>query len=808
MNKQKKIGILLSVFGSLEVVINSLLATSSFGFRQDLVSGLGLSFPTFWVVCSLLPVAGLLVASGKVWTKEKSELCSLAVAQEPVMPEHLISRGKELKVLQKRLKRKNIVLIGGEKSSGKSLLAAEYYDKMKGYYKERYWIGAQKSIEESFLRFGEEQILVGNEQKLPEKKRLERIFDKFAKLENSLLVVDNLNDARQMKICLSWLERCNNLQVLITTRLPEFPNVEYFQLESPKLRACLKLFKKHCSKCKPKKMLKEVVENLGNNVFLVQLLAKNLQHNRKRDSEYTLSNMVEDLHNGLLTLGKSKKVATKNNAGSDKLQVRQLEELVMAVYDGMDLAEQEKTLLSVFVVLPSENIAWQFLERSYGDEGVEKHLMSLTKKGLLNWDEKRKIVSVCSLVAEAVAHLHRDRTFDDCKPMLEQISQQLFGKEILSAKKARYSQLLLRYTSSVMKELDGQGKEIAVLHGALGNYYKNVGDLSSSLPSYGKACLIFEDLCKGSTSNQDLKYNLAVSYYKLGAIHKELENAVKALKCFELNTKLNKELYDAYPQNSSVQSNLAYSFDLLGLMHKELDNMQKAQVCYGNCLKLVEELCRTLPQESSFKKRLIKSYENLGDIHKTRKNFNQALECFEKGTRQALKVCEEFAKDVSAKKDLVQLFSKLGLLQMSLNRVDLAVRCFSRENALYRQMHKKNPKELFWKQGLAVSYEKLGTMQSKLGELDKAQKSFEQEVSLFTQLCKSFPQDANLENGLAVSYAKFATFYRAKRKDTRQARHYFGKAKSLWGNLVGQFPQNQLFSKFLSNVERDLHRLR
>ena len=172
--------------------------------------------------------------------------------------------------------------------------------------------------------------------------------------------------------------------------------------------------------------------------------------------------------------------------------------------------------------------------------------------------------------------------------------------------------------------------------------------------------------------------------------------------------------------------------------------------------------------------------------------------------RHALRIYKDFRKDVEAKKSLLQLYSKLGLTQLAMGRVSFAQKCFGRENAFLKEMVKTFPKELQWKKGLAVSWEKMGSMHSKLGEVNKALKCFQQEAELFNKLCKSFPQDTSLENGLAVAYAKLGIFYRDKHKDAPQARNYFGKAKSLWGNLAGKFPQNQMFAKFSDRVKKDL----
>ncbi len=810
MNREKKrIGFAWGIFASLELAIGFVLANFSGIIRQDLLAGLGLPYSSFWGICSLLPVAGLLLAYKKLpsWTETDKYLPIFA--EEPVIPEYLLSRNKEIKNLQKRLKKEKIIIVGGNKGTGKSLFAAEYYTRYKGYYNSSFWLANNKSIEDSFLKFGAEHFLSEREQNLPQKKRLDLIFAKLSSSkDNSLLVVDNVNEPKEMKSCLLRLGECENLHILITTRISQWDNEKYLWISEPKSKKTRKLFKKYSPHSVSEKLLKEVIENLGNNVFSVKLLAQNFNTKKELEPDYTLQQMVDAVQKSLLTLSKSKKISFTYKSSDGNLQVKSPEDMVMAMYEVMELSEQEKQMLSALVVLPKENILWDFFEKIYPDLDVEKAIRGLADKGWINLGERRKVLSICKVVEDAIRFLQKDRLFQDCKPMIEQITFQLSQKEILATQKSGYCQLLLRYTFFIMDVLGEKGKEIAVLNGALGNYHKNEGDMVSSLSSYGKACLIFEDLCQEKTKDNELKYNLAVSYYKLGTIHKELEDIDKALRCFERNTKLIKNLHDAYPRNISMKSGLASSFDVLGLVHRELENSDKAKACYRQCLALTQNLCQASPEDISFKKRLVKSYENLGEIYKAKQILDKALDCFEEGTRQALQVCKELAKDVDAKKDLVQLFSKLGLTQMTLGRFDLALKCFTRENSLYQQMFKHFSKELFWKQGLAVSYEKMGSMQSRLGELDEAQKSFGKEIALFGELCKSFPRDTNLENGLAVSYAKLATFYRAKRKDARQARHYFGKAKSLWGNLAGQFPQNKMFAKFLGNVEKDLQRLR
>ena len=684
----------------------------------------------------------------------------------------------------------------------------EFY-RFKYKYKKSFWVVNHKSLEASFLKFGDERFMVGREKKLPPKDRLANIFAELAKLKSpSLLVVDNVNDSGELKKCLYWLKRCYNLHILITTRIPKFSDAEHLWLEEPKLRQSLRFFKMCNTGGKAKrKVLKELLGNVNKNPLMVRILAQAFGGKRVNVPYFSLQTMADELHDILLDLGRDRKILTRYNAGSEKLQLEHPEDLVMSVYQWLDLPEEEKSLLSALCVLPSENIAWEFLKKSYPDLDVFKILQSLAAKGFLQLETKRKLLSVCPLVENTIRFLQKDRFFEDSKPMIEQVMNQLSDQSLLDAKMARYRELLLRYTYFIIGELNSKGKELAVLNGALGNYHKNTGNLRASLPAYGKSCLIFEDLYKDDAENPDLRYNLAVSYYKLGSTHRKLQSDRKALKCFERNTKLTKELHDDYPKNSSLKDGLASSLERLAEVHRDLKNVDKALACYKNCVKLTKVLCQSSPDEVSHKKRLVKSYENLGDIHKARRKFANALDCFENGVRQAMKIYQDFSKDVEVKKNLVQLYSKLGSTQLAMGRVNLAHKCFGRENSFLREMVRSFPKELQWKKLLAHSWEKLGSMHSKLGQSEKALKCFQQEIALFGKLCKSFPKDTSLENGLAVAYAKLATFYRDKQRNLPQARNYFGKAKSLWGNLAGQFPQNKMFATFLGRVKKDLQKV-
>ena len=100
---------------------------------------------------------------------------------------------------------------------------------------------------------------------------------------------------------------------------------------------------------------------------MIELLAKNLNNfNTRLRKRYRLTNLLEDLQNkGMLDLTRSGEVRTDYQSNGVSRRIASPEEIIAAMYDLGELDDEEAAMLSVFAVLPAENIAFKTFKVLY-----------------------------------------------------------------------------------------------------------------------------------------------------------------------------------------------------------------------------------------------------------------------------------------------------------------------------------------------------------------------------------------------------------------------------------------------------------
>jgi len=585
------------------------------------------------------------------------------LVQPPVCPDVFIGRDKDLEDLRKEILNGDrlLLLVNGHGGIGKSTLAARYYHTYKNEYEHLAWLLSEKSIAKALLRLKDIFGFTTEQNKLTIEEQLEIVITNLANLEKpSLLVIDNANDLNDLQQNYLALKRCSNLHLILTTRITEFDGIPCFKVEGLSETFAIELFKKYYPNHNEEEneLLKEIIKNIDNNTLIIELLAKNLRELNKLEFQYTLRQLTEDLHQSLLKLSKSRKISTSYQAHSHKLRVEKPEDIVEAMYDFTELDDTEKQMISVFTVLPNEPISFDFLKQSFSDLDLAPQLNSISQKGWVDFFEEEKLFKVNQVIQDVAIEKQRDRLFNDCKPMIEEMVNYLSGEEILHRDQFLFTKLLINYAGSIVNKIPGENETLAILCQSLGVYHSYTGDVTLSLIMYKKMYTIFQKMHESDVNNKDFKNGLAISYSKLGETHTALGNLDKALTYFEDRSKLGKELYEAYPQNVSFKNGLAISYSKLGSTHTALGNLDKALTYFENETVLFEELYEAYPQNVSFKNGLAISYARLGVFHRDNlKDTNEAR--------------ISFIKAQSLWKELVQQFPKIKKFGMYYKQITI-----------------------------------------------------------------------------------------------------------------------------------------
>jgi tetratricopeptide (TPR) repeat protein len=748
------------------------------------------------------------------------------------------------------------MLVNGQGGIGKTTFAAKYWLEYQDEYTYLGVLYVGDGIAGALLQTEFTNNLgINFPEKITDEEKLRIVFDFLVtKLDKPcLLILDNANDAEDLGKYIVALSKCSNFHILLTSRLANFENTYPYALGALDKVAALKVFRENYKyyESTDETLFYEIFEAVGGNTLVMELLAKNLNNFNEPEIVYSLQNLYDNLQNSLLNLSKSKEVHTAYQAQGMGLRYEKTEVIILAMYDLSKLTENEIALLSVFAVLPPENIAFATLKTLIDSEILNDSLGSLKQKGWIEFDKTTKSYKVSPVVQEITRYKNKERLFGDCKGMIDFLVDGLHWNNSIDYDKNNYKLTILysHYAENIASIFLNNTYKIALLFERIAVFYKNIGNINRELENLNKAYQIYKNRLNQNPENLVYKYNLAVLYSKLGDTHKFLDkldvslsffenfnnlmqelykidsnnlnfkngvavsysklgsnyrllgNLEKALTFYEKFNQFSKELYET-SSTKEFKNGLALSYQFLGITYLRLGDLDKALLYFEQFNQFEEELCNDYPNNNEFKNLLAISYEKLGEIYSIWGNLDKALYFFEKRNNLGKKLYEHLPAKVDLKNSLAISYQHLGNIYSSLRKYEHALSSYYEMNKLYEELYKVYSTNMSFKNGLAISYEKLGDIHNNLGNFDKILLFYEERKKLGEELCNTFPDHVAYKNNLAISYGKLGDFY--QKKDKQKAKIYYLESQKLLLDLVQKSPYDVEFQNNLKEVESKL----
>ena len=721
----------------------------------------------------------------------------------PFLPELFIGREADIQAIVDRLFSVggHLLLVNGEGGIGKTSLASRYYHDYCEEYQHVAWVFSEYSIAVAVLALAT-PLGIQFEESMDTEGRFQVLLTELANLPRPcLLVVDNANRPEDLEEYFPQLERCTNFHILFTTRVNEYASAEFYKINSLPIDKALEAFRAHYKafETEEKPVFTELYEAVGGNTLVLELFAKNLNHfNTKLKKRYPLADLRLDVENSLLRLTSSEVVSIRYQS-KDILRKARAEEIIAAMYDLSELSSEEQALLSVFAVLPAERIAYDLLEGLLTYENkeletiipifeafkgnetlldiilaqaglsnqeleaelnryqnakrftdIDKYLLSLAKKGWLDYGHADQSFKVSTVVQEVTKSKNAGRLLDDCRTLIKVLSTGL-NNDNRHTNNYQLAAVFARLGAAVVQTLPTDF-DVVILCQNIGNYHKDTGNLDGMMQSYRKMLDIQTALFEAEPDDVSYKNGLAISYSKLGDTHRSLGDLKTALTFFEQCNQLEKELHETWPDDVSFKNGLAISYEKLGETYILLGDLEKALTFFYERNRLGKELHETWPNDVSYKNGLAISYEKLGSTQASLGNLEKALIFFEHYNQLEKELHETWPKNVDFKNGLAMSYERLGVTRASLGDLKTALTFFEQCNQLEKELNEAYPQNVEFKNGLAISYEKLGSTQASLGNLEKALTFFEQCNQLEKELHETWPKDVDFKNRLAISY--------------------------------------------------------
>jgi hypothetical protein len=286
---------------------------------------------------------------------------------------------------------------------------------------------------------------------------------------------------------------------------------------------------------------------------------------RKR---YQLSDLLDDLRKkGLLELSHSKEVSTIYHSEGLALRAEKPEAIIAAMYDLSLLEEAELALLSVFAVLPAENITFETLEILLPNtEKLDETLLNLNQKGWIEYNEASASFKVSPVVQEVTRRKNKALLFEHNKLLFNSLIEKLEyepGTGHFVNVTYEVAALYARYAESAVNYVAEARDEVAILMERIGGYHTTTGNLDKALEFFEEYTRLEKELYEAYPNNVSFKNGLAISYAKLGETHTELGNLdkasnKKAKEYYQLSKNLWTQLVNEFPQNAEFKSNLEW----------------------------------------------------------------------------------------------------------------------------------------------------------------------------------------------------------------------------------------------------------
>ena len=135
------------------------------------------------------------------------------------------------------------------------------------------------------------------------------------------------------------------------------------------------------------------------------------------------------------------------------------------MYDLSELSKEEGRMLSIFAVLPAENIPFDILEDLLSEDNLDEILLSLFQKGWLDFNEEENSFKVSPVIQEITKEKNND-VLEDCEKLIDNLIEKLDYEEAIGhLKNVSYEAaiLLIRYSENIYDSFEIPNYDLGIL---------------------------------------------------------------------------------------------------------------------------------------------------------------------------------------------------------------------------------------------------------------------------------------------------------------------------------------------------------
>jgi serine/threonine protein kinase len=169
-------------------------------------------------------------------------------------------------------------------------------------------------------------------------------------------------------------------------------------------------------------------------------------------------------------------------------------------------------------------------------------------------------------------------------------------------------------------------------------------DVSRSFESYQKMMRLAEEMARSDVLNMQARYDLGLSYKKMGDIATKREKLKAAIQNYKKAIEIQEYLIIIDPNNTSYRGVLANSYNLMGNVQLLVGDLKSSLESQEKALRLREDLAGGDPDDTSPQRDIALSWQSIGNIQiklaqtampnhldhwrKARESFQRSLDIF------------------------------------------------------------------------------------------------------------------------------------------------------------------------------------
>ncbi|MCB0837650.1 MAG: hypothetical protein KDD99_13355, partial [Bacteroidetes bacterium] len=313
------------------------------------------------------------------------------LTQSPFKTDYFIGRDDDLERLHEAFVKENqsVIWIYADGGVGKTTLANQYYYKYQTEYQHLAWVFAELDVENALLSLAW-MLEIRFDPMAEKKERLVILFDHLRQLPGPvLLVIDNASSRKGFEENEALFAQLINFHVLVTSREKPWAKALPYHLPPLPAEDAKALFQKYYPQYQvdEDEILNQMLQAVDYNTLVVEILAKNLRTFNRLRTDYSLEDLLLDLQKGGLFGFRAQKVGVSDPVGP--LRKEDPKAILAKLYDLNPLEESHRQLLSIFSVLPAENIKTDLIKEVLPDrENLQTDLEMLASKGWLKEEEE------------------------------------------------------------------------------------------------------------------------------------------------------------------------------------------------------------------------------------------------------------------------------------------------------------------------------------------------------------------------------------------------------------------------------------